>query len=345
MQSENNSSSTEIQLGLDGDHAHIEITKQLQHEFNKLYSYIIAAIKKAKENNKPFVLLVGEDHASFQSLFFKNLIIDMAKHLGISTVGYETTTSEIIKTYMSYNLGYCFLEEALIERLFLSQSREELAKLNPQSMEHQQVNKERQKWIRKGQDGLERNYLRTLNYIEEKKMKLIPIDDPGCQEHQVAISEEGIQRRDAYMSSILSVLINDHGHNTEDLIAIVGSAHLPGISSYLSKKYFVLTIDVADYTKTRKSSSKASIFIDREDVNVYEVLITNQFKQNILDQQEKSVTNFYTPSQAFFEAMERESLKKRAALGIPRTVSLLFYKAKSFLYSQSNPKPSKISMM
>lgn len=326
-----------IQLGLDVENAYIEINQELQIEFNKLYTFIIESIKKAKEQNKSFILLVGENHYSLQSFFFKNLLIDMMYQLGIKTIGYETTEEKLRKSYIEYNLGINFIDEYLIDRWFLPKVRRDLYKLNPQSIDCQktikEINKKKQQLVRDGQDGASSLFLRTINYIEKKQMKLIPIDDPSSQIHEYAISEDGIIKRDCFMSAVLSSEIDNANNNTYDLMAIVGAVHLYGMSNHLKEKYFVLTID------TIFRNWEASIFIDKKDQYNTFIGCTNQDATFKVEASGKFINSvfgkvknidycLYTPSRDFFISVQRESLKVRAILGIPRTLYLIFNKAK-----------------
>lgn len=339
---------TKIQLGLDVEHSYIEINKELQFEFKKLYTFLVIAIKKSKEEGKHFVLLVGENHYSLQSFFFKNLLIDMADQLGIKTVGYETTKKELWQNYLSYNIGNVFWDELLIDRLYLPKVRKDLSKLNPESKEYQETSRKQQKLIRSGQDGAEQNFLRTINYITRKKMELIPIDDPDLQIHEDAISNDGIIKRNNYMGKILSLKIDDLHHIDEGTIAIVGSAHLPEILDYLKDKYFVLTVDTADYSREQQAMRlmfNASIFINKEDGDTtYKVCATYSFKNRVTDHTKINNYYFYTPSKDFFTAVQRESLKSRAVLGIPRTLLLIFNKIKSAC-EKPDEKPYKVSCL
>lgn len=342
-----------IQLGLDADHSHVEINQGLLSTFVRLYALIIAAITKAKEEKKPFILLVGENHYSLQSFFFKNLIIDMMYQLGVTVVGYETTEKELWRRNVLYNTGCIFLDEFFIDRLNLSKLREDLSKLNPESKEYKKISEEQRKYIREGQDGELQQFMRTINHIKKKQMKLIPLDDPDSQEHTYAISMAGMIKRELYMSKMLSVEIDDPNNNTEDAIAIVGSAHLLGLFNILKNKYFVLAIDTLNSKEEYDLQNRllySHIFIKKKNTNSdYSICITDEFRHETLAKSNyyKNVDSdyrVYTPSKDFWTAIQRESLKRRAVLGIPRTVLLIFNRATS-IFKKKSHQSSKISFI
>lgn len=335
---------SKVSLALDADITCIEITQELYEEFKKIYFFLMLSIKKAEEMQKPFILLVGENHYSLKSFLFKILIIDMAYQLGITKVGYESTRKIVQESCFLNNMGFTFLKEVFCH-FYLKKLNRDLSKLPSKNSEYHDINKKYQKIVRTGQDGGERLFLRTINYIKKKNMHLFPIDIQN-QDHDFCMSEEGMNYRDTYMASLLSLLVNDNNRN---VMAIVGDAHLLGIYDELKKNYFVIMLSTVN---NLRFYSFANNFIaienkvntdERKEAAKYIVDFTQaQFTELDLELQKYNTDKVsdYKYSKDFLPTIQRESLKMRAILGIPRTLSFMFNIPKSFIWLPKKYKKS-----
>jgi hypothetical protein len=283
------SGNTQVQLSANSTNPYVvEINEELQCNINKLYTTLSTFVDEAKQQQKPLVVLIGEKHSSLQSLFFKNLLIDMGYALGITNVGYETTENNLTNHYNKYNYGQYFimdmsptLETKIKDWLFSSTS--------------------------------------SINLVNQHGMTLMAMDDPSTDSKTKTenTSSEGVKERNNYMAKKLLSLSNNS-------LAVVGNAHLEGMYKQLQEDCLVLAINT-DYSLDRLCGEQFFDFFvpeiriwDKLQDNNYGLKISHKYKQQIKD------LLSYFPSEIFFHATTRESLSTRAAMAIPRTLLLSF---------------------
>lgn len=182
-------------------------------EFHKaLSAKIDAAKKEAQENNKPLLILVGENHNSESSAIIESLVLDIAaKKLSLKEVLTESFFSILKEKYRKYHIGpYSYLDEK-IKAKGLQTINLDLAICQ-----------------------------RNTGWIEE--IPACKNNYPQLLHVENATSTEGIKIRNTVMADVaIHTELNDK-------IAVVGSAHLFGMikETTLSEYYHILPINTWD---------------------------------------------------------------------------------------------------